>query len=457
MIRRLLAGYLTVTVFVLVVLGIPLAVLYARHQRSRLVNSVRLDAAETATFTALALAGGDIVQLKRVVDDYGDATRGRMVVVDRAGLSVADSHDDPGRSFTGRREVDAALAGTVSYGFRHSDSLEQELFYVAVPVNSGGAVLGAVRITYPASYMQSRIRRSWAVLGGVAAGVIAVVAAVSAVFARAVSRPVRALEHAAARLGEGDLHTRVDTEAGPPEVRSLAHSFNDTAAKLERLMEAQQAFVADASHQLRTPLAAMRLQLENLQATSEGPIQANAAAALDELHRLSRIVDGLLALARADSVPPAPTEVDVDRVVADRVGSWSAFAAEHSVALAMEGTAGAAFITPDSLDQALDNLVANAIEATPAGGRVSLVLARDRLDVHVHVVDDGRGMTAEERERAFTRFQTSGDGAAPGIGGFGLGLAIARRLALRDRGELTLEAGTTGGLDAHLRLPVSAR
>jgi signal transduction histidine kinase len=66
-------------------------------------------------------------------------------------------------------------------------------------------------------------------------------------------------------------------------------------------------------------------------------------------------------------------------------------------------------------------------------------------------------MTAEERERAFTRFQTSGDGAAPGIGGFGLGLAIARRLALRDRGELTLEAGTTGGLDAHLRLPVSAR
>ena len=145
----------------------------------------------------------------------------------------------------------------------------------------------------------------------------------------------------------------------------------------------------------------------------------------------------------------------MDRVVADRVASWSAFAAEHGVTLTIVGTAGAAFITPDSLDQALDNLVANAIEVTPAGNGVSLVMARERVHVHVHVIDDGPGMTVEQRERAFTRFLTSQNGSTSRVGGFGLGLAIARRLALRDQGELTLEAGPTGGLDAHLRLPTS--
>jgi signal transduction histidine kinase len=455
MIRRLLAGYLAVTSFVLVVLGIPLAALYARHERSRLVGSVRLDAAETATFTAVPLSRRDVSQLERVVDRYGDSTRGRMVVLDRAGVSVADSHDDPGRSFAGRPEVDSALRGALSYGFRRSESLGRELFYVAAPVNSGGDVLGAVRITYPASYVESRIRRSWAVLGAVAAGVVALVAGVSAVFARAVSRPVRALEHAAARLGEGDLRSRVDDESGPPEVRSLGRSFNDTAAKLERLMDAQQTFVADASHQLRTPLAAMRLRLENLQATSEGSIHEQVGATLEELHRLSRIVDGLLTLARADSAPASPVEIDVDRIVTERIASWSAFAAEHGVAFAVGGTAGSAFITPDSLEQALDNLVANAIEATPAGGRVSLVLASESLYAHVHVVDEGPGMTREQRERAFTRFATSGNGSTAGVGGVGLGLAIAQRLALRDRGDLTLERAPDGGLDAHLRLPAS--
>ena len=453
MIRRLLAGYLSVTAFVLLVLGIPLVVLYARNERAQLVNEVRLEATEVAAFAAIPLTVREFGLLQEVASTYGRTTAGRLVVVDRTAVSVADSQDDPGRSFGSRPEVATALRGRETHGFRHSTTLATDLFYVAVPVNSGASVLGAVRITYPASFVEDRIQRSWVVLGAVGVFTVGLVTGVSFVVARSVARPVRELERAAARLGEGDLGSRAEVPDHPPEVRSLASSFNETAAKLERLVEAQQMFVADASHQLRTPLAALRLRLENLEAETVGDAHADAEGALAETMRLARLVDGLLVLARADSQPSAPRDVDVDAVVGDRVGNWSALAAEREVALEVDGHGGHALLTPDSLEQVLDNVIANAIDATPAGTTVRVALQRNRETVDVHVVDEGPGMTREQRERAFTRFVSAKD--ASGTGGFGLGLTIARRLVVRDRGELLLGEADTGGLDVHLRLPAS--
>jgi signal transduction histidine kinase len=259
--RRLLLGYLSATLFVLVLLGLPLAVLYARHERARLIESVRLQATETAAFAALPLATGEVPRLTRVVADYGRDTQGRLLVVSADGRAVADSADAPGRSFADRPEVTAALRGQESHGFRRSESLRSTLFFVAVPVNSGGTVLGAVRITYPATYVEARIHRCWALLAVVSLGTLAAVAGLSLVLARSVAEPVRALELAAGALGDGDLESRAPVPAGPPELRHLARAFNVTAAKLERAVGAQREFVADASHQLRTPLAALRLRL----------------------------------------------------------------------------------------------------------------------------------------------------------------------------------------------------
>ena len=450
--RRLLTQYLTITALLLLLLEVPLGLVFARLERETLVAGVRHDAVRIAAFAAEPLAQGESGVLQRVASDYGHATAGRVVIVDRAGNLQADSDGSAEQSFSSRSEVAAALAGREALGFRHSTTLGMDLLYVAVPVNSGGRIRGAVRITYPSSFVAARVRRNWLVLLAIGLAALVVVALVSIRLARSVTTPVSALVAGAARLGNGDLTTRVRWESGPPEVRILTWAFNATAEKLESLVRAQTEFVADASHQLRTPLAALRLRLENLEAEVSGAAREDAGAALGEVHRLSRLVDGLLMLARAELRPGAPEAVDVSQVLAERRASWLPLAEEQDVRLALEACSGlVARFTPGHLDQVLDNLVANAIEESPAGATVRLSALAHGGAIHVHVVDQGRGMDADIRARAFQRLWTAGE-ARKRVGGAGIGLSIAHRLVTNDGGEIELEEGPGGGLDAHIRL-----
>ena len=150
---------------------------------------------------------------------------------------------------------------------------------------------------------------------------------------RWIARPLGKLEEAAAAAGGGDLSARAPVDSGPPEVKTLAAGFNDMVARLEELIDSQEAFVADASHQLRTPLTALRLRLENLERDVTPSGRDDVESALAEVARLSRLVDGLLALARADRAPAAVEDVDVAATVEERLAAWSALAAERDVRL----------------------------------------------------------------------------------------------------------------------------
>lgn len=463
MTRRLLIGYLSVTAFMLVVLEVPLGATFARFERSNLINAVRRDALTIAVHAVEPLTAGRVDELQRVVDQYEVDTGGRAVIVDPQGLLVADSEplaDEPGpRDFTSRPEVAGALAGRQVHGFRHSDTLDLDLLYVAVPVSSGGVLRGAVRITYPASVMQQRIMRTWSVLAGVGLVVLGFVTMLSFRLARAVTEPVRQLERAAARLGEGELDARAPVPTGPSELRVLTREFNATAAKLERLMDAQRAFVADASHQLRTPLAALRLRLEVLESEVPDGAREDVAGALKEVHRLSRLVNGLLELARAEHRRAAPVVVDVTAVVRERLEAWAPLAEERGVTLVAEVSDGcSATATPGSLEQVLDNLVANAVDVSPSGGTVTMCATMsDRGEwVEVHVVDEGPGLPPERRATAFDRFGSGVDGGSR-IGGFGIGLAIVRQLVVSDGGEAELLEAPGGGIDARIRLRPAPR
>jgi signal transduction histidine kinase len=469
--RRLLVSYLTVTAFVLLVLEVPLGVVFARLERNSLIADVRHDADAVALFAAAPLERGDVAPLQTVAHQYDERSDGRLVIVDARGELAADSAPiAPGpRTFRTRPEFDAALRGRETSGFRSSSTLGNDIFFVALPVNTGGRVVGAVRITYPASFVHSRIVQSWLVLALAGLGVLAVVAAISRSLARSITAPLNRLEVVAQRLGDGDLEARVgvgDTDGGVPEVRVLARVLNDTAAKLDRLLASQREFVADASHQLRTPLTALRLRLEvaEMGAADDG-VTADVHAALAEVYRLTRLVDGLLALARADSGTAVPAAVDVGRVAEERRRAWAPLAEEHGVALTVRAPRRVyASATPGALEQALDNLVANAVDASPAGSTVLVAVRADRDDagvVHVHVVDEGPGMDDAARARAFERFW-SGDESVKRVGGTGIGLSIVARLVRADGGDVSLDRAPGGGLDAHLRLrraaaPVSSR
>lgn len=448
--RRLLAGYLGVAVLVLVLLEVPLAISYARAERQSLTDKVQRDAVALASLVEDSLEQGAPVpaRVRRIARNYGVDTGARVVVTDTRGRRLVDSAPTGTTDFSSRPEIVSALAGEIATGTRHSRTLGTNLLYVAVPVASSGIVHGAVRISYPTSAVDARIHRYWTVLAVIAAVVLAVAATVAAVLARWVTRPLDHLERAADAVGSGNLAARAPAE-GPPEVQRLAETFNSMAAELDVLLRSQDAFVADASHQLRTPLAALRLRLENLEPDVSDPGKEDLRGALREVERLSALVGGLLTLARADRAQSAPESISLGPLVQERVGAWSALAAESDVRVRMNVESElTALVTPGRVEQVLDNLLANAIDASPAGGTVTVSTRSADGWVELHVVDEGPGLSETERDRAFDRFWQAHEGRD----GFGLGLAVVRRLTTADGGDVQLRAGTPGGLDAVVRL-----
>jgi signal transduction histidine kinase len=454
--RRLVGTYLALTLVVLAALEIPLAVTYRDRQQDQLVAGLERDAFVLAAYVEDTLNGSaqPPQDLSAIVDNYASRTDGRVVIVDAQGMVLADS--DPAvagpRSFASRPEIAAALDRQVVSGVRDSDTLGTGLVYVAVPVASGDELYGAVRLSYSTDQLDDRVHGYWALLVGAAVVSLAVAGGLGVLLARWVTRPLAGLRDAATRIGDGELDTRADEDRGPPEVRELAGAFNSTAVRLEQLVTAQEQFVADASHQLRTPLTALRLRLEMLEDDQGGEASEDLGAARQEVQRLSRLVDGLLALARAERAPGhAPEALVLGPALAERCAAWQPVAAERDVELEADGSAIAARVDPDRLGQALDNLIANALDAAPAGSAVRIWVARAGAAVEVHVTDHGPGMTVEQRSKAFDRFWRATSTRSE-LGGSGLGLAIVQKLVTADGGRAELRETAGGGLDAVLVL-----
>jgi signal transduction histidine kinase len=221
------------------------------------------------------------------------------------------------------------------------------------------------------------------------------------------------------------------------------------AARIEQLVSAQQRFVADASHQLRTPLTALRLRLENLEASVDRNQRGAVVAATAEVARLSRLVDGLLLLARDEGAEQRVHAVDLVPIIRERCDIWSEVGRERNVRVDVDMPPTAnAYALAGAVEQIVDNLVDNALGVAPDGSTITLSLRSDARDAVLHVVDEGPGLDAAARERAFNRFWRASN--AP-HGGSGLGLAIVRGLAEAAGGSVVLDAAPTGGIDAVVR------
>ncbi len=326
----------------------------------------------------------------------------------------------------------------------------------AIPVYLNGSrnspLVGTVVLARSTDTLNNDIVELWVIFGTIAAVAMLGAALLAFGLARWVSLPVTGLASAAGRLADGDLASRAVVDSGPPELRRLASTFNTMAGRLEALVHGNRAVIADVSHQLRTPLAALRLRLDLLAADtsqSDPDTAQELAGALEELARLSRLVDGLLAVARAENVVPVPTAVDVTEVAGERVVAWHPVADDRGItleALPPERPA-VAWMGEGHLEQVLDNLIANALEALEAGRRVTVTTATTTAGAQIVVADDGPGMSAEDRERAFLRFTTSNPN------GTGLGLAIVHRLVTSNGGTARLAETPGGGLTAILDFP----
>jgi signal transduction histidine kinase len=442
MTKRILLSYLTVTVVVLLLLEVPLALFYGQRELERFTNGLERDATVLTTLYEDDLERGTPLD-PSPAEIYAARTGARVVVVDNRGISKIDTSEEVPRDFSTRPEIARALKGSRATGKRSSSTLGTDIVYVALPISSKGTVHGAVRLTLDTRQIDRNIHRFWLGLLAMALVVLGVVALVGWAMARWITRPVRRLHDSAARFAHGDLTPDAEVDRGPPELRDLSVTMAEMAVRLAAILDEQRSFVADASHQLRTPLTAMRLRLENLQVRLHSDDAAEVEAAIDETSRLAQLVNDLLQLARADEAQ-ALVSVDLATLAAERIDTWSAMADLQDVHLELTGAESPVMVRamPGAIEQILDNTLDNAMNVSAPGSTLEVHIEGGDGVARLIVRDHGPGMSDADKARATRRFWRGGS-TTPGTG---LGLAIVEALVRRSKGTLQLRDAPGGGL-----------
>lgn len=315
------------------------------------------------------------------------------------------------------------------------------------PVFDDGDVVGAVLLAADVDAPRAAIAQQILIL--VTAVVAAIGLGVLLVFllARWVLSPVRRLDDAMIAIEHGEMDARVAEDTGPPELRRMTRVFNGMAGQIERTMARQQEFALNASHELRNPLNALLLRVENL-ATGLGPEwDADVEETREEGRRMTRILETLLGLARTDRADSTFSAVDLTTLAARRAEAWRDVAAQRGVTF--RPSAGPAVMSVTDrmvVESALDAVIDNAVKYSPDDGVIEID-ARRRDDVCVITVrDHGPGLPPEEAANATDRFWR-GTSDLPGSG---LGLAIASDLLASIDGDIAVAPADGGGLAVSL-------
>ncbi|MEA2449980.1 MAG: hypothetical protein QOG63_1912 [Thermoleophilaceae bacterium] len=435
----------------IIAFAIPLALSLRDRQDEEVRLQSRAQADVVAATAADILTPASRRELQALVATAARSVRGRVVVVDRSGALIADSAGaaELGHGYGRRPEIESALRGDRVQEERHSNTLKTDLLATSAPLLVNGRVAGAVRVTQSVDAVHRAVRRS--ILGLVLIAVVVLLIGLTAgwLIARALARPLNRLESTAGEIAHGDLDRRAPIE-GTSEQRSLARSFNEMTERLSRALRAQREFVADASHQLRTPLTGLRLRLEEADAAAGDAVavREELAAAEREVDRLSQMVGELLVLSSAGGRDAPAEQVDLAAAVRSAAERWQASAAEGGIELSHAAVDGSGTVTlaHADLDRALDSFVENALRYSPPGSAVRIEASAGRVDV----LDGGPGLAPGEAEQVFERFHRGRAGRA-GPAGTGLGLPIARELMRRWGATTAIENHADGGARATIR------
>ncbi|MEU6913983.1 sensor histidine kinase [Streptomyces olindensis] len=449
MIRQLVRSYVLLVAVAIALFTVPVAFTLTDQLRGDTRSAVLREA------DAMALLLGDdrpascqaLEEMARAYEDEIQVTR-----------TASCPADLP------RPAADAALTRALEDGEPTTDWGSSFIWgpelVVTVPARATGTdrVVGAVRIVYSTGEMTDRLWQIWGFRAVLALLVLGVAAVIGVVVARRLTRPLRQLNDMASKFSDGDLTARSPV-TGPPETQTLARTLNQGAERLDTLIAAQRIFVADASHQLRTPLTALRLSLDNIaDGVDDEFVREDVEQATAEVVRMSRLVNGLLVLARAEAKVSAAEPLPLMDIVRERLAVWRPAADERGVTIALRGSAdgrSSVLASPGHLDQMLDNVLSNALEVSPDGGTITVRVEHRGDVVEVSVLDEGPGMSDAEKSRAFDRFWR-GQGLT-GKSGSGLGLAVVRQLATDDGGTVSLTDAPGGGLCVTITLRASHR
>lgn len=392
--RRLLASTLAVAVLAVVLLGLPLGLVGARLIHDEAIARLADNAERIAVEVQRREGGGGMIDPATLV-----------------GLAPVDRQV----SLVGAREPETVVGPTFRGG--------------TISASAKLAEGGAVVVTSSREDVDERVRRSWALVGGLVLLSTTVAVALAVVQARRLGEPLVELAVTAGRLGSGDTRPH-QRRYGVPELDRVAEVLDRSADRLRELLRRQRDFAAEASHQLRTPLTALSIRLEEI-ALADDPaiVREEAAAALAQVERLTAVIDSLLARAR-DNRTALVSPVDVAVLLREQAREWRPAYRRAGRVLDVQAPAHLqAAATPGGLGQAVASLVENAL--VHGAGPVTVWAREEGEYVVVEVSDEGTGVAEALVPHVFARSVTGGSGT-------GLGLALARALVEADGGRLEL-------------------
>jgi len=441
---RLLAAFAYTLLVVIVALEVPLSI----NVSDRVNAEVEADSAAQAQVAAANVSDqlGNPARVQQLASEAAQNLDGLVFVIDGNGTQIASSEGTGNGTPTDDPVAREALRGNIAQGRHHEG---RDVLSTAVPIVRNGRTIGALEVEQSLDAVHSQVRQDVLALIGI--GVLALILGlgVAWILAGSIARPLRSLGDAARRRAAGDTEARAPARGSREQVE-VAEEFNEMADRLDAVLESQRAFVADASHQLRTPLTGLRLRLEAAGVKTDDPaVRRELEAAEHESARLEGLVSDLLELASSEQTAEEQT-ADLTDAAHDAIERWRGPADESGHEIRLDENGGGVVRAGDTeLAAILDNLIENALKYSPRGSTVTVETERVDGTGRLGVLSESGPIDPELSRRAFERFYRGSDRRD----GTGLGLPIVAALARRRGGAARIGNADGALVRAEVTLP----
>lgn len=381
---------------------------------------------------------------EQIISVLGDLNVSRVVVTDGEGEFVYDSSPDEAEQVR-LQQIEEALEGRDVFYCRYESGVLES--HAAIPMMLYGLPLGCVYVNEHDAAQGAIIQSLEAMILRISLSVEAILIVFSAVFAYASSRKMQRILDTMQKVGEGEYGQKIRFH-GTDEYALIAGGFNKLTERLQQSEQAQKQFVSDASHELKTPLASIKLLSDSVMQNEMNPetMREFVADIGNEADRLTRLTQDLLAISKAEQVAREHEVVDLAQVISKVFKMLVSLADLRGIRLTcnMEKTS-TVLTVEDDMYQIIYNLVENAIKYNHDEGLVHVDLRQGEEDVILTVEDTGIGIPEEAVEHIFERFYRVDKARSRAQGGSGLGLSIVQELVARNYGHIEVARRTEGG------------
>jgi len=463
---RFVIIYLVLIAVVFGLISVAVSSLFERYLVNQRIEDMKKDVSSIAVQIAPYLRQYDATEMYNIVANSSKDIGGRMLVLSESGIVQTDSFSALNGLRRDEREVNDILYGrkSASHGFHkiyedNGDGFFWALFCTS-PVISNGKTIGVVLYSKSIQDVVTAtqdLRMDMFLIYILACLVIFVS---SMVLTSYITRPVRQLTNVAMKISSGDLGSRAAIK-GRSEIAELGETFNMMCDRLQNIDKQRSEFVSDASHELKTPLASMKILVESLlyqDNVSEKVYKEFLSDINGEIDRLNSLITDLLLLSKMDedSMVINSEKADLTQIVEKCVNSLRPIAEKRDIEVKFQAIDNIEIeCDPLKLRQALNNLIENAIKYSRDGGHVAVAIRKTGHEARVEITDDGVGMSREHLSHIFERFYRVDKARSRDTGGTGLGLYIVRRIALMHGGRVDVVSEEGRGSTFTLVLPVS--